>query len=298
MTASSTVLDAPRARPALHLGSWAWLGVLPFFAYIFLFLLYPSSTLVIGSFQDDAGHFTLQNFVGLNNPFILGAYQVSLSMSLITALIGGVFGFLISYATIRGGVPSFVRSSIMTFCGVASNFAGIPLAFAFIATIGRTGLLIQFLKSIGIDPYGAGFTLYSFWGLSLAYIYFQFPLMVLIIVPAIDGLRTEWQEATQSLGGSSFHYWRWVALPILAPAILGSMVLLFGNAFGAYATAYALTGGGLSLVTIRIGDQLSGDAGGVSLGVGYAMAIGMVAIMAVSVAGYTFLQRQTERWLK
>jgi putative spermidine/putrescine transport system permease protein len=295
---TDTERDAPRARPAPHRWSWAWLGVMPFFLFILFFLIYPSSTLVIGSFRDQAGHFTFGNILGLDNPYILGAYSVSIRLSLFTAVGGAIFGFLLAYAATRGGLPSFVRSGMMTFCGVASNFAGIPLAFAFIATLGRTGMVTQLLASMGLNPYDAGFTLYSFWGLSLVYMYFQFPLMVLIITPAIDGLRREWREAAENLGGNFIDYWRHVALPILTPAILGTSILLFGNAFGAYATAYALTTGLVSLVTLRIGDQLAGDVGGMSVGQGYAMALGMLVIMAVCVAGYTLLQRQSERWLK
>ncbi len=297
-TSTNIVRNAEGARSSTRRISWAWLGVAPFFIYVFLFLIYPSSKLVIGSFQDASGHFTLQNIFGLNNSEILGSYLVSLRISFFTALVGAVFGFLLAYSMSRGGLPLYVRTSLITFCGVASNFAGIPLAFAFIATIGRTGMVTQFLSTIGLNPYNSGFDLYSFWGLSLAYIYFQFPLMALIIAPAIDGLRKEWREAAENVGCSSFDYWLRVALPILTPSILGSTILLFGNAFGAYATAYALTGGGMSLITIRIGDQLSGDFGGLTPAMGYSMALGMLAVMSISVACYSILQRQSERWLK
>jgi putative spermidine/putrescine transport system permease protein len=131
----------------------------------------------------------------------------------------------------------------------------------------------------------------------MVYMYFQFPLMVLIIAPAIDGLRREWLEASENLGATTFQYWRFVALPILLPSLLGTMILLFGNAFGAYATAFALTGGQINLVTIVIGDELQGNVL-FNPGLGYALALGMVVIMAAAIAGYTLLQRQTERWLR
>jgi putative spermidine/putrescine transport system permease protein len=127
--------------------------------------------------------------------------------------------------------------------------------------------------------------------------YFQFPLMVLIISPALEGLKTEWREACENLGGNSWHYWRHIALPILLPSLLGTMILLFGNAFGAYATAYALTGGSLNLVTIVIGAQIRGDVLN-NPGLGYALALGMVVVMAISITGYSWLQRKTERWLR
>jgi putative spermidine/putrescine transport system permease protein len=299
MTTLDSKRDAPLARPARHKTSWAWLGVMPFFLFAFLFLLYPSSTIAVRSFQDSITHsFTLKNVLALfNDRYILGAYWISIKISLITSLGGGVFGFLLAYAAIRGGLPRFMRSGLMTFCGVASNFAGVPLAFAFIALLSPTGMLIGWLRALGYNPYFHGFTLYTFLGLSIVYMYFQFPLMVLIIAPAIDGLRREWLEASENLGASSFQYWRYVALPILLPSIMGTMILLFGNSFGAFATAQALTGGQINLVTIVIGSQLRGDALG-DPGLGYAMALGMVAVMALAITGYTLLQRRTERWLK
>ena len=291
--------DAPEARPARPKRSWAWLGVMPFFVFTFLFLLYPSSTIVTRSFRElGTGGFTLENIIALfKSPYILGAYWISIKLSLITALGGALFGFILAYAAIRGGLPRFVRISLLTFCGVASNFAGVPLAFAFIALLSPTGLLITWIKLTGYNPYFHGFTLYTLTGLSLVYMYFQFPLMVLIIAPAIDGLRSEWLEASQNLGATSSQYWRHVAFPILLPSLMGTTILLFGNAFGAIATAQALTGGSINLVTIVIGSELRGDVLG-NPGIGYALALGMVVIMALAITGYTLLQRRTERWLR
>jgi len=280
--------------------SWrTWLGVLPFLLFALLFLVLPSARLLIGSFFDDAGHLTLSNLAQLfEAPSIVNAYLLSIQISAVTALGGGIFGFLLAYSVTVGGLPKFLRTGLITFSGVASNFAGVPLAFAFVATLGRTGFVTALLKTLfGWNVYDTGFNLYSFAGLALTYMYFQFPLMVLIMAPALDGLRREWREAAENLGASTLQYWSRVALPILLPSILGSMILLFGNAFGAYATAYALTGGTLPIITIQIGAQIRGDVLH-NPGLGYAMAMGMVFIMAVSLAGYSWLQARTERWLR
>ena len=291
--------DAPRARPAPNKRSWAWVGILPFFLFALMFLIYPSSTIFVRSFEDPATkQFTFDNIIRLfRSPYILQSYWISIKISLVTSIGGGIFGFLLAYSAIRGGLPKFMRSSLMTFSGVASNFAGVPLAFAFIALLSPTGLLIGWLRNLGYNPYFHGFTLYTFWGLSIVYMYFQFPLMVLVIAPAIDGLRREWSEASQNLGATSFQYWRYIAFPILLPSILGTMILLFGNSFGAFATAQALTGGQINLVTIVIGSELRGDVLG-NPGTGYAMCLGMVVVMALAITGYTILQRRTERWIK
>lgn len=277
--------------------TWNWLGLLPFFIFAIAFLLIPSASLFIDSFRNNNGQFTFDNILNLSQPPIPESYSMSIRVSAFTAMLGGIIGFLLAYAITIGGLPGWVKSMVMTFSGVASNFAGVPLAFAFISILGRTGLVTVLLKSIGIDLYNQGFSLYSFLGLSLCYTYFQFPLMVLIMVPAIEGLRREWREAAENLGASSWQYWRYVGLPILLPSVLATMILLFGNSFGAYATALSLTGGRLPLVTIQIGAQIRGDVLH-NANLGYAMALGMVVIMAICILTYTWLQRWTERWVK
>ena len=288
---------APSARPARRRFGWSWLGLLPFFAFSIAFMFLPATYLVIGSFRNNAGEVTLQNYADLQTGIIPGAFLTTIEVSLVTAVAGGVFGLLLAYSVILGGLPRFLRTALMTFSGVASNFAGVPLALAFIFTLGQLGFLTVILRDLGIDPYAGGFRLTSKLGVELVYMYFQFPLMVLIIAPALEGLRREWREAAENMGASAFQYWRHVALPILTPSILGTMILLFGNSFGAQATAFQLTGGTLNLVPIVIGAQIRGDVLH-NPGLGYAMAMGMVAIMAVSIGLYSLLQRRAERWLR
>jgi putative spermidine/putrescine transport system permease protein len=186
----------------------------------------------------------------------------------------------------------------MTFSGVASNFAGIPLAFAFIATLGRTGLVTALLiKYFDFNIYSAGFNLLSFWGLAITYLYFQIPLMVLILTPALDGLKREWREASEILGANAWQYWRYVGLPVLWPSILGTTLLLFANAFGAVATAYALTGSSLNIVTILLFAQIRGDVLN-DPHLGYALAFGMILITGISNGLFIWLRSRSERWLR
>jgi putative spermidine/putrescine transport system permease protein len=290
--------DVLSARPARRKARLAWLGVVPFFAFAAAFLALPVAFLIVGSFQDSSSHFTLQNYANLTTQDIPNAYETSIEISLVTAIGGGIFGFALAYAVILGGLPGFLRTALMTFSGVASNFAGVPLALAFIFTLGHAGLVTVLLHDfLGIDIYGAGFNLYTKIGLEIVYMYFQFPLMVLIVAPALDGLKREWREASENLGATSGQYWRHVALPILAPTLLGTVILLFGNAFGAQATAYQLTGGTINLVTLVISSEMRGDVLN-DPGLGYALAMGMVVIMAIAITLYSVLQRRSERWFR
>lgn len=275
---------------------WVWLGVAPFFLYTFLFLLYPAISILLGAFQDEKGNVTLKLVRSLAEKGSLDAYWTSIKLSVITAVLGGLFGLLIAHAAIAGRLPRWVRTTLTTFSGVAANFAGVPLAFAFISTIGFTGVITKFLNdSLGFDLYGTGFKLYSFWGLVIVYLYFQIPLMVLVIAPAIDGLKREWREAAENLGASTSQYWRHVALPVLMPSLLGAGILLFGSAFGAYATAYALTSGRLPLVPLLIGQVTTGNVLS-DPHYGNALALGMVLVLGVTMTAYAILQRKASRW--
>jgi putative spermidine/putrescine transport system permease protein len=287
--------------------SWDWIGVAPFFIFALLFLLLPTGYLVVGGFFDgevslDPGwlvsHFTLKHIGELFTPSILDAYIISLKVSATTAIGGAIFGFLLAYAAILGGLPNGIRTALLTFSGVASNFAGVPLAFSFIATLGRLGLVTVILSNVfGFNLYSTGFNILSFWGLSITYMYFQFPLMVLIMAPALDGLKSQWREAAENLGASPLEYWRYIAMPILLPTIVGTTLLLFANSFGAVATAYALTGSSLGIITILLYAQIRGDVLH-NPNLGYAMAFGMIMITGISNGLYIWLRGRSERWLR
>lgn len=298
---TQTAEAAPPARPArLRLGAGLAhsVGLLPFAVFATLFLLIPTIFIVVGAFRGPDGGFTLQNMLELNTETTRVAFWNSIKVSVLSALLGGAIGFAMAAAAVLGGVPRWVRSPLLTFSGVASNFAGVPLAFAFIATVGPAGLITLWLKtSLGINLRAWGFNLLSTQGLIVTYLFFQIPLMVLIITPALDGLKREWREAAAVLGATGPQYWRMVALPVLMPSLIGAFALLFANAFGAVATAMALAGPTLNIVPIRLFAQIRGDVLG-NPAAGYAIATGMILITAVANAVYIVLRTRSERWLK
>ena len=274
------------------------LGVAPFLIFAILFLIVPTVYLILGAFVDRDGGVTLQNIANLNTPQILRSFWISIRVSAASAAFGSILGLVLALAIIRGRLPQAIRSTVLTFSGVASNFAGIPLAFAFIATLGRLGLITWLLKTyFAFDIYRAGFNLLSFWGLTITYCYFQIPLMILIIAPAIDGLKKEWSEAAATLGATPAQFWRYVGLPVLWPNLLGTLSLLFANAFGAIATAYALTGSSLNIVPILLYAQIRGDVLN-DPGLGAALALGMIVITALANVVYLVIRTRAERWLK
>lgn len=289
---------APAPRPMRGRPNLNWLGIVPFGLFVALFLIAPTMKIVLGAFQRPDGSFTMANIAGLFTPSILASYWISIKISLASAFFGALVGFLMAAAMVLGGLPRAVRGPLLTFSGVASNFAGVPLAFAFLATLGPAGMLTVFLKTeLAINLRALGFNILSFWGLTITYLFFQIPLMILIITPALDGLKREWREAADCLGASVTQYWGMVALPILFPTILGTFALLFANAFGAVATAYALTGSSLNIVPIMLFAQIRGDVLG-DPHLGYAMAFGMILIAGLANVLYIVLRVRSERWLK
>jgi putative spermidine/putrescine transport system permease protein len=219
-------------------------------------------------------------------------------LSVIASVLPGIFGLLIAYAIFTAKRGSVLRQVVVTASGVFANFGGVPLAFLFVATLGASGLATRWLVDLGFDPYAHGFNLYSLAGVIVVYMYFQIPLMVLVILPALEGLRSAWREAAENLGARTWDYWRFVGGPVLLPSFLGCVLLLFGSALSAYATAEALTSGTIPLTAIQIGSFLNGNVIAGQENVGKALGLGMVVIIAIAMLIYVALQRRAAKWLR
>jgi putative spermidine/putrescine transport system permease protein len=292
--------SAPTARVAVRAVA-RYAGILPFTAYVVLGLVIPMIAVAVGAFQDpDTGAWTLHNIDIATHGVYLTGFRESIILSVLSAVLPAIFGLLIAYAiaTARGRGGAALRQVTITASGVFANFGGVPLAFLFITTLGSSGLETQWLKDIGWDIYAGGFSLYTVTGIVVVYMYFQIPLMVLVILPALEGLKPAWREAAENLGARSWGYWRYVGGPVLMPAVLGSTLLLFGFGLSAYATAQALTSGTIPLTSIQIGSFLSGNVIAGQGNVGKALGLGMVVIIAVVMLFYILLQRRAAKWLR
>jgi putative spermidine/putrescine transport system permease protein len=275
----------------------SWLGLVPFLLFCLLFEIIPAIIIIQGSFTDNTtGGATLDNYKHMfSQVSYLHAFQNSISISIVTALLGGIIGGFAAYGVynLRTG---WLRNFLVGFSSIAANFAGVPLAFAFVATLGVTGLVtVAIYNLFHVDIYNLGFSLLTFWGLVIVYTYFQLPLMILVTLPALSALRPEWREAATNLGASNFTFWRRVGLPILLPSFIAATMLLFANSFGAFATAYALAGGGINLVTIQINFVVNGNVI-VDFGLGNALAVGMIVVLLVIVSFYTAMLRRVNTW--
>ena len=259
------------------------------------FELVPVLLLVRGSFlEKGTGVFTLSHYADLKRPLYINSFLNSIKLSGLTAAIGVVLGTFIGYAVYRW--PSErVRETLITLSDVTTNFAGAPLAFAFVVILGLNGVITQFLVQYFHYDLYPNFSIYSFAGLVLAYVYFQLPLMVLLILPAFAGIKKEWQESAQSLAASTFQFWWDIGIPVLMPSLIAGFTLLFANAFGAYATAYTLVQSKMSLVTLQIGYMIAGEVRQ-DPGVGMAMAVLSLVIMGLSIGVYQAATSRARRW--
>lgn len=303
------VRDSPRAQPLdqstarwRRIGTAArrWrptgdtLALLPFLGFVGLFLLWPTVTVVVNALTPDGTFGTTALLRAVSGPY-RSAFRNSLMLSAASALIGGILGLLLALAMRTVRRPSWLRPALDAWCSVAAQLGGVPLAFAFVAALGTQGVITKLLASVGIDIIGAGFSLSTLAGMTVVYLYFQVPLMFLVVMPAVSGLRETWREAATLMGASPLRYWRTVAGPVLLPSTLGGMLLLFINAFSAYATAYVLSSSG-QLVPLQIRFVLQGNVITGEQDLGYALVTWTIGILLLGLIVMTILQRRAARW--
>ncbi|WP_379967869.1 ABC transporter permease [Ectobacillus sp. sgz5001026] len=256
-------------------------SIIPFFIFVILFLLIPLCFMLYGSFQEDGGTgFTLKQYEEIfKNPYYHQAFQNSILISFSSSLIAIIIAVFAAYSITR--FSKTIQDRILIFANLTSNFAGIPLAFAFIVLLGNSGLFTILFEKLGLSVFQS-FNLYSWTGLVLIYVYFQLPLAVMLLYPVYQGIQTQWKEAASLLGASTFQFWLRIGVPIMLPSLAGTFSILFANAMGAYASAYALTGSTYNLVTIRIGALTTGDIfAQPELGSAIACILGLTLVIAM-----------------
>jgi putative spermidine/putrescine transport system permease protein len=284
---STTEAGARPVRAGRRLSVPAWVGTMPFLCYVAVFLLFPTAVVVWGAFRTNNGHFQLASVRQLASPAVRSYFVGSFELAALSAVIGAVLGAVLAYAIASGNPDGAMRRFSLAGSGLLAQFGGVTLAFIFSATIGPVGYLFQ------------ASWFYDFpQGILPIYIYFQIPLMVLVFLPAIDGLKVQWREASDNLGGSTWHYWRYVGGPLLAPAFTGALLLLFANALSAFATIQAWENQIAYTVPQQIGVAISSEVGLSNGSEADVMAMGMVVMVAVIMTGYALLQRRAGRWLR
>ena len=269
------------------------LALVPFLIVAMLYEIVPLITVIVKSFQPDGGTgFTLENYQSVFSKLL---YQKAIINSIKISLTSAVAGIIIAFLGARAANQhqGKLNHVFMTVLNMVSNFAGIPLAFAYMILLGNAGLVVNIGKELGINALST-YNLYTMNGMSLIYIYFQIPLSTLLLIPAFDGVQKQWKEACTLLGGTPGIFWRKVGIPVLMPSILGTFSVLFANALAAYATIYALMMDNIALLPVQIAGCFTGEVK-IRAGLGGALSVVMMAIMVIMILITNGLSRRFQK---
>ncbi|CBK79483.1 ABC-type uncharacterized transport system, permease component [Coprococcus catus GD/7] len=269
------------------------LALVPFLIVAMLYEIVPLITVIVKSFQPDGGTgFTLENYQSVFSKLL---YQKAIINSIKISLTSAVAGIIIAFLGARAAHQhqGKLNHVFMTVLNMVSNFAGIPLAFAYMILLGNAGLVVNIGKELGINALST-YNLYTMNGMSLIYIYFQIPLSTLLLIPAFDGVQKQWKEACTLLGGTPGIFWRKVGIPVLMPSILGTFSVLFANALAAYATIYALMMDNIALLPVQIAGCFTGEVK-IRAGLGGALSVVMMAIMVIMILITNGLSRRFQK---
>lgn len=287
-TLTSTIDHSTEQKKAKNSNLGSYLASAPFAILVILFLLAPLGWVIVNAFRTEAGAFSLSNISAVfTNAFYFQSVSISLKLSFISSIIGLLIGFQGAYSLYAIRHTRFGKSLVLV-NSLLSNFSGVPLAFAMMIVFGSSGVVTLVLQKLG---FGAPLEIYSYSGILVSYIYFQIPLAILLLFPAIEALKPEWQENAFLLGSSFKGYFVKVALPVLAPALLGTFIILFANALGAYATAYALTTGNFNILPIRISALIAGNLT-LEPNMAAALALVLVVLMLIMTIIHQYILRR------
>lgn len=275
-----------------------YLGVLPFFIFTGIFLLYPTYSVITGAFQDEKGQFDISKVKELlASPVVRHAFSNSLEISFKTAVLGSILGGLFAWALVSGKPGGVFYKVSVALSSVLAQFGGVMLTFAFLATFGFNGVVSSIFVKVAPDSFLAQSSwLYTLNGLAVVYTFFQIPLMVLVFLPTIENMKPQWREASDQLGGKASEYWVRVGIPVLTPSFFGAMLLLFVNSFSAYATAATLVNMADFLTPLQIGNALSSEVGGANPQEAKALSMAMVVVVIIVMALYAQIRRRVSRW--
>ncbi|WDL99097.1 ABC transporter permease [Alicyclobacillus sp. ALC3] len=268
---------------------FGWLLFAPLLLFVMVFAVVPAVGMLIGSVVTSQG-VTLHFYQATSTGEYLNSFRTTAALSLYSALVSVVWGIVVTWSLVRTRI-GWIQNTLTALSSTMANFAGLPLAVAFMTTLGASGLLTNLLQhALHLNLTQLGWNLASFGGLLVVYTSFLVPLAIVLLLPSIGSMKADWEEASATLGAPTwFYFWR-VVRPMLLPSFLGTFALLFANAFSTYVTAFELAGGSVNLIPLQIGYMMNGNVS-MNVALGDALAMEEMVVLGLAVALYLVMQR-------
>jgi sulfate transport system permease protein len=239
--------------------------------YLSIIVLFPLAAVVSRSLDNGWDSF----WTAVTNEQALAALELTLTASVIVALINAVAGTLIAWVLVRDEFrgKKFVNSLI-----------DLPFALPTIVA-GLTLLALYGPRSpVGVD------IAYTRTAVILALLFVTLPFVVRTVQPVLIELDRDMEEAAASLGASDFTIFRRIILPNLIPAILAGVALSFARAVGEFGSLVLITGNlpfETEVSSVFIFGQIESDR----VTGAAAVSVVLLAISFVVLLGITFLSR-------
>jgi iron(III) transport system permease protein len=236
-------------------GASRWLGagaMLALWALMLLFIVYPLGALLLRTVFEDGSFSAAPLLAAIQSPNNLRALRNSLVLALMVGFAGTLVGLVFAFTVERAGLGRRAAKLIdlATFLPLISPPFTTSIAFVF--SFGPRGLITYDLLGIGNAK------VYGFTSTFAAETFTYFPIAYLALRPMIASIGTSLEEAAFSLGGSRWHIFRTVTLPLILPGLANAFLLLFGCSLADFATPLILAGSDFPVLPTEAYLQITG----------------------------------------
>ncbi len=215
--------------------------------FLFIFFFYPLSKIISFAFFGKSG-FSFTNFFSvLKDPYtirvLLFTFKESFLSAAITLLVAFPGAYIVSHFWFKG------RDLLVSLATIPFILPSVLVALGFIILFGRSGLVNVFLVKV-LHFRTPVNLLYSFWGIILVHVFYNFPIPLRIIGSSWEGMPEKYSFAAQSLGADNLKVFFGVTLPLLLPSVISSFILVFMFCFLSF--VIILVVGGAKFATLEV----------------------------------------------
>ena len=245
----------------------------PYLVWMVAFIAVPLAIVVYFAFTDKAGHFTLENIMGL------GAYTTVFARSIVLAAIATAIcllvGYPLAYVMAKEG-PGFQRTAtVLIMLPMWVNF--LLRTYAWMTLLENNGVINSILEFFGIGPFKM---IYTQGAVVLGMVYNYLPFMVIPLYSIMTKIEPYTLEAAGDLGANPWNTFTRVVLPLSVPGITTGITMVFVPSVSTFIISRMLGGGSNMMVGDLIETQFLGNAYNPNLGSAISLVL-MVFILLV-----------------